>query len=798
MDIPKHFQIPFQPKADPDAVVEAGQARFTILTPRLIRMEWSPSGEFEDHASQAFWYRRQPAPDLNLDRTDGMLEIITDYLRLSYSENSGQFTPASLSVELINKGSVWHYGDRDWKNLRGTARTLDETNGRVRLDEGLISQSGWAVVNDSRSLVFNEMGWLEARRRPENLDLYFFGYGHAYEDCLRDYCKVAGQVPMIPRWILGNWWSRYWEYSADELQNLMAEFKQREIPLSVCIVDMDWHITKTGNRSSGWTGYTWNRNLFPDPQDFITWLHEQGLKTALNLHPAEGIHPHEEQYQQMAKFMGLEPREGEPIPFDLIDPKFAQAYFEILHHPLETMGVDFWWLDWQQGTLTKMRDLDPLWWLNHLHFYDLGRDGSRRSFIFSRWGGLGNHRYPIGFSGDTVVSWESLDFQPFFTSTAANVAYGWWSHDIGGHMSGVEDSELYTRWVQFGVFSPILRLHSTKNPYHDRTPWGYDAEVFETTRHALQLRHGLIPYLYSMAWRSHTRCLPLILPMYYTHPMIQDAYQAPHQYWFGSELIAAPFTSPIEADTRLAKQSLWLPEGNWFDFFTGEYTSGGRWTSVYGGLRDIPIYAKAGAIVPLGPVAGSSGTSNPSVLTLTLFPGANNRFELYEDDGETNDYLRGAFCRTDFTLQWEPTRLTFNIEPAAGEVTLAPTERVYHLIVRGIFPPAHVWLEINDQARPVQAQYDGQTESWILDPISIKPSDSLALTLTKNEGGLISRRDRRVEKIRCWLRRFHMETNMKHQLHDDLPNLVENPDRLAAYHLTSAQMGVLMGMLKES
>ena len=306
-----------------------------------------------------------------------------------------------------------------------------------------MARFGWAVVDDSRSLVFTPDGWLEPRQTPGNIDLYFFGYGLDFSACLGDFQQVAGGVPLIPRWILGNWWSRYWQYSEAELLGLMDEFKAYDVPLSVCIVDMDWHLTQTGNTSSGWTGYTWNRLLFPDPPAFLAALHARGLKTALNLHPAEGIHPHEEQYIDFARWMGLDPEDGEPIRFDCADRRFMQGYFELLHHPLEAQGVDFWWLDWQQGARTSLPGLDPLWWLNHLHFYDAARGGGKRPFIFSRWGGLGNHRYPIGFSGDTVVGWDALDFQPAFTAAAANVGYGWWSHDLGGHMGGVEDDELY-------------------------------------------------------------------------------------------------------------------------------------------------------------------------------------------------------------------------------------------------------------------------------------------------------------------------------------------------------------------
>ncbi|MCZ2099422.1 MAG: hypothetical protein LC121_24815 [Anaerolineae bacterium] len=194
------------------------------------------------------------------------------------------------------------------------------------------------MFDDSTSLVFNDEYWLTPRANPE-IDWYFFGYGHDYAACLQDYCEVSGRAPMIPRWMLGNWWSRYWAYTQEELTQLVHDFQSREIPLSVCIVDMDWHVTKTGNTSTGWTGYTWNRDLFPDPQGMIAFFHDNGLRTALNLHPAEGIHPHEESYPEMARRMGIDPATGQPVEFDITNPEFARAYFEVLHYPYETMGV---------------------------------------------------------------------------------------------------------------------------------------------------------------------------------------------------------------------------------------------------------------------------------------------------------------------------------------------------------------------------------------------------------------------------------------------------------------------------
>ena len=194
-----------------------------------------------------------------------------------------------------------------------------------------------------------------------NLDLYFFGYGHDYFGCLRDYYKISGKTPLIPRYILGNWWSRYWEYTEEELKELISTFESHQIPLSVCIIDMDWHLVKIDKKyGRGWTGYTWNRELFPDPKGMLEWLHEKNIKVSMNLHPADGIKPHEECYPRVANFMGANQAAEEPVDFDIADPKFVSAYFDLVHHPLEDEGVDFSWLDWQQGRSSKIKSLDPL------------------------------------------------------------------------------------------------------------------------------------------------------------------------------------------------------------------------------------------------------------------------------------------------------------------------------------------------------------------------------------------------------------------------------------------------------
>jgi alpha-glucosidase (family GH31 glycosyl hydrolase) len=795
---PAYLAVSFDPVPDPAAVVIEGQARFTVLTSRLIRMEYAPDARFEDRPSQPFWYRRQPVPDFTVERTAGGLLLQTEHLALRYHDRGDGFRPETLSVALRGSDTVWHYGDAGSDNLGGTTRTLDKVDGRTPLEPGLLSRAGWVVVDDSDTLVFNADGWLEPRdAAPGTRDLYFFGYGHDYAACLRDYAQVAGPTPLLPRWVLGNWWSRYWAYSAAELQDLMTDFRAHEVPLSVCIVDMDWHLVDVGPGVNGWTGYTWNRELFPDPPAFLSWLRAQGLRTALNLHPALGVRPYEAAYPAMARRLGMDPALQQTIPFEIADPDFAQAYFEELHHPQEADGVDFWWIDWQQGEQSRLPGLDPLWWLNHLHYYDLGRTG-KRPFIFSRWGGLGNHRYPIGFSGDTVVSWASLAFQPTFTATAANVGYGWWSHDIGGHMEGVEDRELYTRWVQFGVFSPIFRLHSTKNPFHERRPWGYDAEVLRITRGAMQLRHAFIPYLYTLSWLNENEAVAPVRPLYHDYPKHDEAYVCPQAYLFGPDLVVAPYTSPADPDTRLSRQVVWLPPGDWYDFFSGRHYAGGSWQALHGDLAEVPVFARAGAVVVLGPRAGWGGVDVPASLHVHCFAGADSRFTLFEDSGDGTAYRQGAYALTEIAQTWQETGLSITVQAATGDVSLTPAVREITLHVTGVSAQT---VAMDGSDTPLPTSYDVDREVLLIGPVSVPRGESLTVELTTpGDASLLSRRDRTAEAALRLVGAFRMESLAKMALANALPRLADEPVLMTALELqmTPSQVRALWETLLEA
>ncbi|MCW3158842.1 glycoside hydrolase family 31 protein [Micropruina sonneratiae] len=687
MTLPERLILPTTPLAPERSQVRGETYRITVLTDSLFRLEYSSTGQFEDRATQTVINRAfEPVP-FTVNTTKHGIEIVTDTVQLSYDE--APFSPGGLYAHLVGGTGhrrTWRYGERQqlWgggdSNLGGTARTLDEVDGPTDLEDGVLGLLGSAVLDDSTTMALDSDGWVAARV-PGNTDVYLFAHGERYIDALNDFHRLTGPQPLLPRWALGNWWSRYHPYTAAEYQALIERFEAERIPFSVAVLDMDWHLVDVPPEyGTGWTGYTWNRELFPDPEGFTSWLHEHGLKVSLNVHPADGVRAFEEPYRRMAQAMGIDPATEQPVDFDIADPDFLVNYLEQVHHPLEDAGVDFWWLDWQQGTHTAVAGLDPLWLLNHFHYLDSARKG-RRPITFSRYAGPGSHRYPVGFSGDTINSWASLDFQPRFTNTAANIGFGWWSHDIGGHMFGHRNNELVTRWYQYGAFAPINRLHSTLSPFMGKEPWNFPAEHAAVMVDYLRLRHRLLPYLYTMNEHTHRTNESLCRPLYHADPAgdlySQRGYGYRNTYLFGTELLVAPITSPADRGTGLAAVTTWLPAGGWTDFFTGLRYTGEGIVHLHRRLGDYPVLARDGAIVPLS-ADGEFGIGNPTAFEVHVFPGADGAFTLYEDD----DAAEPRAVRT--PLSWDDAAATFTIGAAQGAAEVVPAQRSWTLVLHGV------------------------------------------------------------------------------------------------------------------
>jgi len=681
MEITKIWNI--RPLASADAVIRGKDFRITVLTDRLLRLEYEENGCFCDTATQMALCREFPVPAFTVADSKSGLIVETAALRLCYDKCL--FSYQGLTVTMKGAygpfASVWHYGEPN-RTQGGTARTLDEANGQIPLEDGLTSRQGYAVLDDSASMGMDDEGNLLAAR-PHGVDLYFFGYGLDFKDCIRDFLRLSGPVPALPRFALGNWWSRYYPYTQQGYQELMEKFSAEGIPLSVSVLDMNWHVTDIDPRyGTGWTGYTWDREKFPEPEKLLAWLHEHNLHVTLNDHPADGVRPCEKMYPEMARAMGDDPADGKPYPYDAADPEYEKAFEKTILCTFEKQGVDFWWLDWQQKGGSTDPGMDPLFTLNHTRYLHAIREGLP-ALILSRYGGPGSHRYPVGFSGDTCATWASLDFQPFFTASAANIAYSWWSHDIGGHMHGATDPELTTRWVQFGVFSPILRLHSSNNPFMEKEPWKFPAENAAIMICFLRLRHRLVPWLYSQNLRCSSQREMLLRPMYYDYPRDFASYHAGNQYMLGDCVMVCPVTNPVDRQAQLAPAEVYLPEGLWTDFFTGLRYQGGRKLVMYRPIDQIPVLVKAGGILPMDGGDLSNGTPLPERLLLRCFAGEDGQTVLTEDNGRmtADPSYRQVQTRISMTCG---DKLQIRIDPPAGDVALIPAGRRYMIEINGI------------------------------------------------------------------------------------------------------------------
>jgi alpha-glucosidase len=757
----------YDPVADPRAIVTAGHARFTILTPQLIRMEWAADGKFEDHASLVFLNRKLPVPEFTHETApDGGRTVIkTSVLTLVYTpgNSDGKFSADNLSVtfSLNGKEMVWKPGMEDTGNLLGTTRTLDKVRGSdVELEPGLISRDGWTVVDDGTRSLFDSADfaftqgeqspwpWVISRPAGDRQDWYFFGYGHDYKRALYDFTRVAGMIPLPPRFAFGAWWSRYWSYTDQEFNELIRGFHQHDTPLDVLVIDMDWHPTFSelaGDRKLdasghqlGWTGYSWNRLLFPDPDQFLAQVHEQRLEATVNIHPASGVQPWEDRYPPMARAMGIDPATKQYVPFDITDKKFATNYMDIMLHPLERQGIDFFWLDWQQEQTTKVPSLNPTWWLNYVFFTDQEREG-KRALLFHRWGGLGNHRYEIGFSGDTISVWDSLAFQPYFTATAANVGYAYWSHDIGGHMPGAIEPELYLRWIQWGIFSAILRTHTTKNPDAERRIWAYAEPYADMMQQSFARRHAMQPYIYTEARKTYDTGLAFLHSLYYDWPEAPQAYDAKNEYMFGDSILADPVTQPVAKDSQLAKIPVWLPAGNWIEWDTGASFQGPVTVDRSFSISQIPLYVKTGSIIPMQPAMSYTGEKPVDALILTIFPlkdGQVSEYRLYEDAGDTPGYQYGESVWTPIraALNGDGTVLTVTVAPAEGHYKGMRTERAYELRLPESWPPSSV--SVNGESVVYSRKegapgwrFEGDTLTTVISTRGFRVADAVTVTV---------------------------------------------------------------------
>jgi len=390
--------------------------------------------------------------------------------------------------------------------------------------------------------------------------------------------------------------------------------------------------------------------------------------------PTLGIYENEKNYENAIKY--IETENGK-IPFNVYNPKFIDVYLKMFIHPLDNEGISFVWLDSYNKDNFKALSL-----LKHYQFYDMMRDFKRRPMVLGYNYNVAPHRYPVNYSGKTVVSWDTLRKTVHHNELAFNNGAFFWAHDIGGYHEGVEDNELYLRFIQLGVFSPILKFGSAEGKYYKREPWRWNVKTYNIAKNYLTLRHNLIPYIYSEAYKNHKFGMPLIKPLYYTNPAMYDDPLFKTEYYFGSEFFVCPITSKKDFVMDRAVHKFYMPEGLWYDFKTGKKFPGNKTYVSFFKDEDYPVFVKAGSIIPLAQNESLNDTTPPKDMEIHIFPGQNNTYTLFEDDGESDLYRKDFFLLTEMDYNYMPNNYSLIIRSTEGKSGIIPEKRNYKIVFR--------------------------------------------------------------------------------------------------------------------
>ena len=701
----EQFKVGKSSLANPKCVIKGDKYRFTVLTERLIRLEYSENGVFEDRATEHVFNRMLDIPKFEVMEDARVLTITTEFFKLYYVKNSSfkgsRVSPASnLKIEFLenidpNKTNrYWYYGMPEVKNYGAPGFEL-LTNKKVKLEKSLFSLDGFVTIDESNSMVINEDG-IFVNKENSSLDIYLFVYLNDFSKCLLDYYRITSFTPLIPRYALGNWWARNYCYGDSKLVELVTSFKENKIPISAIILNNDWHL-KYKNFSSG---FTFNNSIFSNPKELTNFLHKNNIKIGLTINPFDGLTSVDSVYNESIKYLKTD--DNGVIPFNVFDPRLIDVYLKFYIHQLDNIGIDFYFIDYNDKNRLKELSI-----LKHYQFYDMMKYTNRRPLIYGYNSCMSSHRYSILYSGKSVVSWDTLREIPLFNVHSSNNGVTWWSHDIGGYYKGTEDNELFVRFVQLGTFSPIMKLSSEAGKYYKREPWRWDIKTYDITRNYLQLRHRLIPYIYSEAYRLSKFGTPFLYPLYYTRSEMYDDPLYRSEYYFGSELFVSPILTSKDYVMDRVIHKFFIPEGTWYDFITGKRFPGNRRYVSFFKDQDYPVFVKMGAIIPMSCDDDIFNTKPPRNMEIQIFPGKSNNYVLYEDDGETNLYLKNNYVLTSIDYNYMPNNYTVIIRALEGKGDIIPPQRNYKFVFRNTKRADDVTIYKDYEKIPFESYVDG-------------------------------------------------------------------------------------------
>lgn len=714
----------------PDKVnpIVLGNKRITLITPTLFRLEYAEDQAFLDNPTLLARQRDQrmqsgftvkPVADgKQYEINTGKVRIVLDNDNLPFGQiNTWVYFTYRGKEKMITARNL-HSKTKNY-NLGGSVSTLDGVNKEIPTDEGLLSSDGWYYLIDTGNDILKD-DWITPRDKRHVQDQYCFVYGDDYHTAFADLGALSGHVPMTRKYMHGVWYSRWYPYDDNYISELVEGYNRNDFPLDILSIDMDWHTQDATvgighNMTKGWTGFTWNRKLIKDPKALIQGLKADSIYVTVNEHPHDGVQTNQDCYPAFMRAMGKDPDKKETLLFDASDRNYMRNYLDYTRRENRDYGVAFWWIDWQQDYLfpyVRGTHTRTLAWLNKL-FYEDTEKGGLRGANYSRWGGWGDHRHPLYFSGDARGNWEVLAFEVKLSQTSGNQGCYYWIHDTGGFHGGTVP-ELLARWSQFSAMSAALRVHAARGADLDRRPWLWGEEATDALRTAYHFRAEMMPYVYSCVRQTHETMLPLNRCMFVDYPTNGNAYNRYGQYLFGDLILAAPITAKGDsANHYRASKEVWFPEdANWYDYFTDECHRGGSVDTVTKDLATFPVFVKGGHVLPMQPYNRRPATAQLNKVVLRVYPGKegdNNTFILYEDDGVTNQYERGAYAKTPLTYTQRDGKVTVTIGATKGSYEGQPACRSYELQLCG-FGSERITVDIPETSirKEVKVEFPGR------------------------------------------------------------------------------------------
>ena len=711
--------------------MQTGILRLLVCTDSIIHVQYTPTSSFPQLTDYVVTKTDWPTADWSWQSAGKMVNLTTARMSVTVARDDGAITfkdasghellsdgPRQMIPARVNGEDTWHaedvfkiYGSEEafyglgqhqagvW-NFRGESVELSQENTNIAVPMWLSSKGYGIFWNNPGVSRFNNrfIHYLYVTSAvADTIDYYFF-YGPQFDKIIADYRELTGAAPMFGKWAYGFWQCKNKYTSQEQLLGIAHKYRDLHIPLDNIVQDWFWW-TNTGE-------FKFNKN-YPDPKGMIDDLHAHHVHLMMSVWPY--FYPGSATYDEMDKLGYFIDRtkvksyhpQGMAL-YDAFNPAARRYYWKLLDDSLFKIGADAWWMDTTEpesegveesflmhdkvsgasGAASGARyaSLFPLLTTTAVHDGQRSESDQKRVYILSRSAFAGIQRNGVtAWSGDVLSDFETYKRQIPAALNFELSGIPYWTSDIGGFIMGHPDDpayrELFVRWFQFGTFCPILRVHGTRAPDTNEL-WSYGPVAQAALVRFDKLRYKLMPYIYSMAWMitsaNYTPMRPLVMDFASDARVLNIG----DQFLFGPAILVNPVTEQGATSRRL-----YLPAGTrWYDFWTGEAQDGGKSIEAAAPLDRIPLYVRAGSILPLGPdIEYAAEKADP--IELRVFAGADGDFTLYEDENDNYNYERGVYAT--IPLHWDDARHTLTIGARKGSFPGMLQARTFHVVFAG-------------------------------------------------------------------------------------------------------------------